>query len=132
MTISTDEAFPFVQPPFGAFGSRVVVQIKKPPSKTKGGIILTDDTRDAASDTCLVAKVVRVGPLAFRNRETEKLWPEGAWAEVGDLVAIPLYGGNRRKVKIPGSTESVEFAIMNDLDLLGPIEDEGMQAGYVV
>jgi len=117
-----DEAFPNVDFGIKPTGSRVLVQIRRPKTKI-GSIILSDYTKDAEQDNTQVAKVVSVGPLAFRNRNTMDLWPEGAWYKEGDFVFVSKYGGARWRRDIPGSKgEKVEFVIFNDLDIVGTVE----------
>ena len=116
-----DEAFPNVDFGIKPTGSRVLVQIRRPKTKI-GSIILSDYTKDAEQDNTQVAKVVSVGPLAFRNRNTMDLWPEGAWYKEGDFVFVSKYGGARWRRDIPGSKgEKVEFVIFNDLDIIGDV-----------
>ena len=117
-----DEAFQNVDFGIKPTGSRVLVQIRRPKTKI-GSIILSDYTKDAEQDNTQVAKVVSVGPLAFRNRNTMDLWPEGAWYKEGDFVFVSKYSGARWRRDIPGSKgEKVEFVIFNDLDIVGTVE----------
>jgi len=115
-----DDAFPPCDPGVEPFGSRVLVQVRTPKKKTKGGIILTSDIRETEHYNTQVAKVISVGSLAFKNRTTMKTWPEGSWAAVGDFVRVPRYGGDRWTVKLPDDDEAV-MVIFNDLDLVGKI-----------
>ena len=75
---SLDEAFPPCEPGVEPLGSRVLVQVRTPKSKTKGGIILTREVQETESYNTQVAKVLMIGPLAFKNRENMTPWPEGA------------------------------------------------------
>lgn len=115
-----DDAFPGVDPGVRPFGSRVLVQIRRPKTKTKGGIVLLDESRDTEMWNTQVAKVRAMGPLAFHNRNTMEPWPEGAWVDVGDYVRAPKYGGDRWSVRL-GEGDEIIFAMFNDLDLLGKI-----------
>lgn len=115
-----DEAFPAVDPGVKPFGSRVLCQIRLAKKKTKGGIILTGDTKDTETWNTQVAKVVAVGDLAFKNRNTQEPWPEGSWATPGDYVRVPKYGGDKWTVKIDDDQEVI-FVILNDLDLIGVV-----------
>ncbi len=115
-----EDAFPAVDPGVQPFGSRVLLQIRRAKSKTKGGIILAGETRDTETWNTQVAKVRSIGPLAFHNRNTLEAWPEGAWVAVGDYVRAPKYGGDRWSVRIDDG-EEILFVIFNDLDLLGKI-----------
>jgi len=119
---SLDEAFPPCEPGVLPFGSRILVQLKTAKAKTAGGIILTDDVRQTEKYNTQVAKVVAVGSLAFKNRNTMTTWPEGSWATVGDFVRVPKYGGDRWSVSTgAGTGEEATFVIFNDLDLVGKV-----------
>lgn len=115
-----EDAFPAIDPGVRPFGSRVLLQIRRAKSKTKGGIILAGETRDTEMWNTQVAKVRAVGPLAFHNRNTMEPWPEGAWVREGSYVRAPKYGGDRWSVRIEDGEEII-FAMFNDLDLLGEI-----------
>ena len=106
-------AFPEVDPGIKPLGSRVLVQIKTAAERSKGGIILSADDRSTEKWNTQVGKVVATGPLAFHNRNTGELWPEGAWANVGDFVRVAKYGGDRFEVG------EALFVVFNDLDLIG-------------
>ena len=117
---SLDEAFPAIDPGVQPFGSRVLCQIRLAKTKTAGGIILTGDTKDTETWNTQVAKVVSVGDLAFKNRNTQAPWPEGSWCVEGDFVRVPKYGGDKWTVRIDEDQEVI-FVIFNDLDLVGKI-----------
>lgn len=120
MTDEMKEAFPEADCGVIPFGSRVLVQIRTPKTKTRGGIILTRDTVDTEKWTTQVAKVISVGPLAFKNRNTQESWPEGDWCKPGDFVRVPKYGGDRWEVPI-SRDDSAMFVIFNDLDIIGQV-----------
>ena len=115
-----EEAFPAVDAGVQPFGSRILVQIRTPKTKSKGGIILTTNTVDTERWNTQVAKVVGVGPLAFKNRNTQESWPEGDWCKPGDFVRVPKYGGDRWEVAI-NKNDSAMFVIFNDLDIIGQV-----------
>lgn len=117
----TDEAFPPCDPGIVPFGSRVIVQIRTPKSKTKGGIILPEDTRETDLWNTQTAKVIAVGELAFKNRTTMEPWPEGSWCQPGDFVRVPRYGGDRWTTKSKDGGHEVMLVIFNDLDLIGRV-----------
>lgn len=116
-----DDAFPACDPGVRPFGSRVLVQIRSPKRKTKGGIILTSETRETDAWNTQVAKVLAVGELAFKTRSTLEPWPEGSWCEPGDFVRVPKYGGDRWSVKTADGEDEVILVIFNDLDLIGKV-----------
>ena len=94
-----ENLFPVIDPNLRPFGSRVLVQIRRARTRSRGGIIFSDQTKDTELDNTCVAKVISVGPLAYRNRNTMELWPEGEWCGIGDFVRVPRYGGDRWTVK---------------------------------
>lgn len=114
------DAFPDIDPGVRPFGSRVLLQIRRAKTKTKGGIILAGETRDTETWNTQVAKVRALGPLAFHNRNTMEPWPEGSWVKIGSYVRAPKYGGDRWSVHV-GDGEEILFVLFNDLDLLGEI-----------
>lgn len=118
------EAFPAADAGVQPFGSRVLVQIRTPKTKTAGGLILHSESRDTEKWNTQVARVVNVGPLAFKNRDTMQSWPEGSWCKPGDFVRVPKYGGDRWEVPLgmkDGNNESAMFVIFNDLDIIGQV-----------
>ena len=116
---SLSEAFPAVDPGLLPLGSRILVQIRSPKTRSAGGIILTADTRATEHDNSQVARIVALGPLAFKNRNTLEPWPEGAWCVAGDFVRVSKYGGDR--FEVPVGDEYAVFVVLNDLDLIGKV-----------
>jgi co-chaperonin GroES (HSP10) len=116
------EAFPVVDPGAKPLGARILVQLRRTKSKTtKGGIILVEETRETEKAQNMVAKVIEIGPLAFRKRDTMEPWPEGSWAEVGDYLRVPKWGGDRWDVLIPGTEDQVQFMVLNDHEVIAKI-----------
>lgn len=105
------------------YGSSVLVQLRQSKSKTKGGILLTDQLREADKSNVQVAKIIALGPVAFCNRTTLTPWPEGAWAKVGDFVRVPKFTNDRWEVTVKGVDEPVILAQFNDLDLKGRVKN---------
>lgn len=114
------EAFPAVEAGIRPFGSRVLVQIRTPKKKSSGGIILSNDTQDTEKWNTQIAKVISLGPLSFKNRNTMESWPEGDWCTIGEFVRVAKYGGDRWEVTAPDG-EVALFVIFNDLDILGQV-----------
>lgn len=114
------EAFPDADPGIIPFGSRVLVQIRTPKTKTASGIIIDNGSRDTEKWNTQVARVVSVGALAFKNRNTMESWPEGSWCGPGDYVRVPKYGGDRWEVPLSAG-DSALFVIFNDLDIIGQV-----------
>lgn len=114
------EAFPDADPGIQPFGSRVLVQIRTPKTKTNSGIIIDTGSRDTEKWNTQVAKVISVGPLAFKNRNTMESWPEGSWCAPGDYVRVAKYGGDRWEVPLSNGEHAL-FVIFNDLDIIGQV-----------
>jgi co-chaperonin GroES (HSP10) len=120
-----DEAFPNIDPGMIPLGSRILVQLRQPKKMagTKGLIHIADETKDAEKWHTQVARVVALGPVAFKARKDLEAWPEGEWCRVGDFVRVPKYNGDRIEVPIPGSApvEKALFAVFNDLELIAKV-----------
>ena len=118
---SLQQAFPEVDPGMQPYGSRVLVQIRTPKTKSAGGIYIPEESRETELWNTQVAKVISLGPVAFCNRETLELWPEGKWCAPGEFVRVPKYGGDRWRVPVPGSHDDALFVLVNDLNIIGRI-----------
>ncbi len=111
------DAFPMVNPLHWPLGSRVLLQIRRPKRKTRGGIVLVEEARETEKWNTMVAKCIAVGPLAFKNRDSMRPWPEGAWVRPGEFVRVPKYGGDRWEVDIEGDDPAL-FMICNDHEVI--------------
>lgn len=113
---SLDEAFPKVDPLVTPCGDNVLVQIRSPKRTTKGGIHLVTDVRDTEFWATQVAKVLALGPVAYRYHDTLEPWPEGPWCAVGDYVRIPKHGGDRWTVKVKKDDGTITSPYDTDAD----------------
>jgi co-chaperonin GroES (HSP10) len=116
-----EEAFPKADPGLMPLGARVLVQLKAPKRKSKGGIALVSETQETEQWNTQVGRVIALGPVAFHNRDTLAPWPEGRWCQAGDFVRVPKYGGDRWQVRLPDSEEVALFCLFKDLDIIGQI-----------
>ena len=116
--------FPDVNPGIVPFGTDVMIQLRTVSMKTKSGLILVEETRDFNRENTMVGRIVKIGQLAFRNRETGELWPEGVWADVGSLVLVPHFGGFTFERLLPESDEKIRFCIFKDYDLRGGFDPD--------
>ena len=75
-------------------GWRILVLPFKQKEKTKGGIILADDTveRSQVASTC--GLVLDMGPHCYDKER----FPEGPWAKKGDWIIFARYAGSRIKI----------------------------------
>jgi co-chaperonin GroES (HSP10) len=126
MNYSLEEAFPSHDPGVQPFGSRVLCQLRTSRTKTKGGVMLIEETRETEKWNTQVAKVIALGSLAFRNRTTMEPWPEGNWCNPGDFIRVPKYGGDRWEVDLPDG-ETAMFILFNDLDVVGKITGDPLE-----
>lgn len=115
-----EEAFPDIDPGARPYGDRVLVQLRTPKRFSAGGIALPGESRDQEKWVTTVAKVVSLGPLAFKDRRTMTPWPEGVWAEVGQFVRVPKFGGDRWEILLDPDnpdSDSARFCIYRDTEL---------------
>ena len=126
MSTLLEEAFPVADPGVKPLGSRVLVQIRTPETKSKGGIILSSADQDTQMWNTTVAKVLSVGPLAFKNRNTQETWPEGQWCSPGEYVRVPRYGGDRWVSTNPDGQKAY-YILINDLDVLAAVTTDPME-----
>ena len=118
-------AFPEVPPGIEPFGGRVVIQLRRVKKKvTSAGIILVEETKETEKWQNMIGKIVAMGPLAFKNRDTMQPWVEGTWAQVGDYVRVPKWGGDRWEIRVPGEDDKedpVLFMTLNDHELIAKV-----------
>jgi co-chaperonin GroES (HSP10) len=119
---SEEECFPFIEPGVEVAGDRVLVQLRRQKVKSKGGIILVEETQQTLKFNETVAKVVQVGPLAYRSPETLEPWIEGPWCKEGDLVRTIKYGGDRFVVDPGDDGGPVVFITLQAREIISRIE----------
>jgi len=120
-----EEAFPKVDPMIQPLGARVLVQLRAVKEKiSSAGIVLPEETKETEKWNTQVGKVLAVGPIAFKKRDTNEDWPEGAWCKVGDYVRVIKWGGDRWEVDFTdenGLKGKALFTFFNDHELIGKI-----------
>jgi len=118
-------AFPSVDPGAKPLGGRILVQLRRTKKKTtSAGILLVEETKETEKWNNMVAKVIEIGPIAFKHRDTMQAWPEGSWCEVGDYIRVPKWGGDRWEVKVPGDDDLEDpalFMILNDHEVIAKV-----------
>jgi len=123
-------AFPSVDPGAQPLGGRILVQLRRTHKKaTSAGIILVEETKETEKWNNMVAVVVALGPLAYKNRDTMEYWPEGTWIQVGDYIRVPKWGGDRWEVKVPGDDDYEDpalFMILNDHEVIAKLTGDPM------
>lgn len=120
-------AFPDVQAGQAPLGGRVIVQLRRI-KKNAGKIILVEETKENEKWNNMIGRVVAIGPLAYRNRDTMATWPEGSWAQIGDFVRVPRWGGDRWERPVVGEENGdlnpVLFMTINDHEVISKITDD--------
>lgn len=122
-----DWAFPAVDPGAVPLGGRVLLQLRRIKKRSAGGLVLIEETKETEKWNTQLSKLVAVGPLAFKKKDTLEPWPEKAWAEVGDFVRCPRYGGDRFEVAIEGEEEPALFVIVNDFELIAKVTGDPLR-----
>ena len=116
------ECFPAIDPGVDVAGDRVLVQLRREKTTSKGGIILVDETKQTLRFNETVAKVVQVGPLAYRNLDADLTpWPEGPWCKEGDLVRTIKYGGDRFVINPDDEGAPVVFITLQAREIISRI-----------
>jgi chaperonin GroES len=94
-------------------GWRLLVLPFKMKKKTKGGVILAENTLERQQVASQVGLVLAMGPQCYKDKER---YPEGPWCKVNDWVMFARYAGSR--VKIEGG----EIRMLNDDEVLATID----------
>jgi co-chaperonin GroES (HSP10) len=95
-------------------GWRIVILPYRGAEKTKGGIVLSDQTREKQQLTTVCGYVLAVGDLAYKD---EGKFPNGPWCQKGDWVIFGRYAGAR--IGLDGG----EIRILNDDEILARINN---------
>ena len=95
-------------------GWRLLVLPFSPREKTKGGILIAQESLDKLRIATNCGYVLEIGPLAYHDKEK---FPTGPWCKKGDWVIFARYAGSRLPI------EGGEVRILNDDEVLGTIKD---------
>ena len=94
-------------------GWRMLVLPFKMKEKTKGGVILAEDTLERQQVASQVGLVMAMGPQCYKDKER---YPEGPWCKEKDWVMFARYAGSRIKI------EGGEMRLLNDDEVLATID----------
>ena len=97
-------------------GWRLLVLPFTPREKTKGGILIAQESLDKLRVATNCGYVLKMGPLAYADREK---FTTGPWCKKGDWVIFARYAGSRLPI------EGGEVRLLNDDEVLGTIKDPG-------
>jgi len=107
------------------FGSRVLVAtyVRSSETKSKGGIIFIDKTREEDKHQGKIGLVVALGHHAFKDKD---FW-NGQAPEVGDWVMYNIQDTRRLILVAPDATTTadaqIECRIMEDTAIQGVVDD---------
>ena len=103
-------------------GWRLLVLPFTPKEKTKGGIIIAQESLDKARIATNCGYVVKMGPMAYGDKEK---FPTGPWCKEKDWVIFARYAGSRLPI------EGGEVRLLNDDEVLGTIGDPESVLHYI-
>ena len=95
-------------------GWRVLVMPYQGKAKTASGLYIPDEVRERESVATVVAYVMKLGPLAYKD--PDKFGPKSEpWCKEGQWVCIGRYSGSRFKI------DGGEVRIINDDEVIATI-----------
>jgi len=95
-------------------GWRVLVMPYQGKAKTASGLYIPDEIRERESVATVVAYVMKLGPLAYKD--ADKFGPGGEpWCKEGQWVCIGRYSGSRFKI------DGGEVRIINDDEVIATL-----------
>ena len=95
-------------------GWRLLVMPYMGRATTDGGVLIPDQIRDREALATVVAYVLKVGPLAYKDPDNFGLHDK-PWCKEGDWICIGRYAGARFKI------EGGEVRIINDDEVIATI-----------
>ena len=95
-------------------GWRILVLPFKMGEKTKGGILMGQETLEKQQVASQCGNVLAMGPDCYRDKDRYK---QGPWCKVGDWVMFARYAGSRIKI------EGGEVRLLNDDEILATIKN---------
>ncbi len=95
-------------------GWRIVILPYRGAAKSKGGILLADQTIEKITVATTCGYVLSVGPLAYADAAK---FPTGPWCKPGDWIIFGRYAGARMNI------DGGEIRILNDDEILATIND---------
>jgi co-chaperonin GroES (HSP10) len=95
-------------------GWRLLVLPFTPKDRTKGGIIIAQESLDKLRIATNCGYVIKMGPLCYKDEEK---FASGPWCKEGDWVIFARYAGSRLPI------EGGEVRLLNDDEVLGTINN---------
>ena len=94
-------------------GWRLLVLPFKMKEKTKGGVILAEDTLERQQVASQVGLVMAMGPDCYADKDR---YPDGPWCKDKAWIMFARYAGSRIKI------EGGEMRLLNDDEVLATID----------
>ena len=95
-------------------GWRMLVLPFKMNEKTKGGVLLQQETIERQQVGSQCGNVLAMGPDCYNDKDRFK---DGPWCKVGDWVVFARYAGSRIEI------EGGEVRLLNDDEVLATVQD---------
>lgn len=95
-------------------GWRIIILPYRGAEKSKGGIVIAEQTRQREQVATVCGYVLAVGPLAYAD---EGKFPTGPWCKKGDWIVFGRYAGARLPI------DGGEIRIINDDEVLATIQN---------
>ena len=95
-------------------GWRLLVLPFKMNEKTKGGVLLGQETLERQQVGSQCGNVLAMGPDCYNDKDRFR---EGPWCKVGDWVVFARYAGSRIEI------EGGEVRLLNDDEILATVQD---------
>ena len=95
-------------------GWRILVLPFRIKEKTKGGVLLGNETIERQQVASQCGNVIAMGESCYNDKER---YPTGPWCKVGDWVVFARYAGSRIEI------EGGEVRLLNEDEILATIKD---------
>ena len=95
-------------------GWRILVLPFRMDEKTKGGILMGQETIDRQQVASQCGNVLAMGPHCYKDKER---YPEGPWCKVDDWVIFARYAGSRIQI------EGGEIRLLNEDEILATVKN---------
>ena len=95
-------------------GWRILVLPFKMGEKTKGGVLLGQESVDRQQVASQCGNVIAMGDACYVDKER---YPKGPWCKVGDWVIFARYAGSRIEI------EGGEVRLLNEDEVLATVQD---------
>ena len=95
-------------------GWRIIVLPFRMDEKTKGGILMGQDTLDKQQVASQSGNVLAMGPQCYKDKER---YPDGPWCKKGDWVIFARYAGSRIQI------EGGEIRLLNEDEILATVKN---------